>query len=210
MLRMCVKPLERCLGRRSGDVLLWHNDLKPHSSGDFSIAVVQANSNLEDQSQIGPLRCWPGGLCLSRSIGDLDVGEFIVPVPYVKQVKLSSAGGRLIIASDGVWDALSAEAAIECSRGMPPNAVAGQIVKEAVQPKGLRDDTTCMVVDIMPAEKINPPVPQPRKKGVFKVKAMFRKKSTESTSQIEEYLVPDVVEELVEEGSARLSERFVS
>lgn len=39
-------------------------------------------------SQIGPLRCWPGGLCLSRSIGDMDVGEFIVPVPHVKQVKV--------------------------------------------------------------------------------------------------------------------------
>lgn len=39
--------------------------------------------------QIGPLRCWPGGLCLSRSIGDMDVGEFIVPIPYVKQVKVS-------------------------------------------------------------------------------------------------------------------------
>lgn len=38
--------------------------------------------------QIGPLRCWPGGLCLSRSIGDMDVGEFIVPVPYVKQIKV--------------------------------------------------------------------------------------------------------------------------
>ncbi|XP_071691689.1 probable protein phosphatase 2C 63 [Rutidosis leptorrhynchoides] len=52
MLRMVAKPLERCLGRRSGDVLLWHNDLKPHASGDFSMAVVQANSNLEDQSQV--------------------------------------------------------------------------------------------------------------------------------------------------------------
>lgn len=39
--------------------------------------------------QVGPLRCWPGGLCLSRSIGDMDVGEFIVPIPYVKQVKVS-------------------------------------------------------------------------------------------------------------------------
>ncbi|XP_059649680.1 probable protein phosphatase 2C 15 isoform X2 [Cornus florida] len=38
-------------------------------------------------AEIGPLRCWPGGLCLSRSIGDMDVGEFIVPIPYVKQVK---------------------------------------------------------------------------------------------------------------------------
>lgn len=40
--------------------------------------------------QVGPLRCWPGGLCLSRSIGDMDVGEFIVPVPHVKQVKVTS------------------------------------------------------------------------------------------------------------------------
>lgn len=39
-------------------------------------------------AEIGPLRCWPGGLCLSRSIGDMDVGEFIVPIPHVKQVKV--------------------------------------------------------------------------------------------------------------------------
>ncbi|GJV90200.1 protein kinase-like domain, concanavalin A-like lectin/glucanase domain protein [Tanacetum coccineum] len=84
---------------------------------------------------IGPLRCWPGGLCLSRSIGDLDVGEFIVPVPYVKQVKLSSAGGRMIIASDGVWDAMSAEAALVCSRGLPPDTAAAQIVKVQIQIK---------------------------------------------------------------------------
>ncbi|KAL5581746.1 hypothetical protein UlMin_014188 [Ulmus minor] len=43
--------------------------------------------NTGSGAEIGPLRCWPGGLCLSRSIGDRDVGEYIVPVPYVKQVK---------------------------------------------------------------------------------------------------------------------------
>lgn len=47
--------------------------------------------------QIGPLRCWPGGLCLSRSIGDMDVGEFIVPIPYVKQVKVASVNFCSII-----------------------------------------------------------------------------------------------------------------
>jgi hypothetical protein len=41
--------------------------------------------------QVGPLRCWPGGLCLSRSIGDFDVGECIIPVPHVKQVKVCSS-----------------------------------------------------------------------------------------------------------------------
>lgn len=71
-----------------------------------------------------------------------------------------------------------------------------------------------MVVDILPAEKTNPPpMPQHKKmtKGVFKVKTIFKRKSTESTSHIgEEYLEPDVVEELVEEGSAMLSERSVT
>lgn len=59
MLRFCCRPLERCFGRRpgvggggGGDALMWHTDLKSHASGDYSIAVVQANSNLEDQSQV--------------------------------------------------------------------------------------------------------------------------------------------------------------
>ncbi|GKV43236.1 hypothetical protein SLEP1_g50551 [Rubroshorea leprosula] len=51
--RSLYRPLERCFGvRAGGDGLMWHTDLKPHASGDFSIAVVQANSRLEDQSQV--------------------------------------------------------------------------------------------------------------------------------------------------------------
>ncbi|XP_050367072.1 probable protein phosphatase 2C 63 [Argentina anserina] len=56
MLRMVSRPFERCCGLRiggsGGDGLLWHTDLKPHASGDYSIAVVQANSKLEDQGQV--------------------------------------------------------------------------------------------------------------------------------------------------------------
>ncbi|KAJ1396931.1 PPM-type phosphatase domain [Sesbania bispinosa] len=160
-------------------------------------------------AEVGPLRCWPGGLCLSRSIGDMDIGEFIVPVPYVKQVKLSTAGGRLVICSDGVWDALPAEVAFDCCRGMSAEASAPQIVKEAVQAKGLRDDTTCIVVDILPQEKPTASVPHQKKPVKGMLKSMFRKKSSESSSYIDkEYLEPDVVAELYEEGSAMLSERL--
>ncbi|KAL4298083.1 hypothetical protein GQ457_12G019070 [Hibiscus cannabinus] len=162
-------------------------------------------------AEIGPLRCWPGGLCLSRSIGDMDVGEFIVPVPYVKQVKFSTAGGRMIISSDGVWDVLSAEEALDCCRGMSPDAAAAQIVKEAVQSKGLRDDTTCIVVDILPPEKPAAPLPPPKKPGKGMFKGMFRRKNCGSSSHDkEEYIEPDMVEELFEEGSAMLSERLAT
>lgn len=44
-------------------------------------------------------------------------------------VQLSTAGGRIIICSDGVWDALSAETALDCSRGMSPEVAAPHIVK---------------------------------------------------------------------------------
>lgn len=44
-------------------------------------------------------------------------------------VKLSSAGGRIIISSDGVWDALTAEMALDCCRGMSAEAAAPHIVK---------------------------------------------------------------------------------
>ncbi|GKV26445.1 hypothetical protein SLEP1_g35741 [Rubroshorea leprosula] len=53
VLQSLYGPLERCFGvAAGGDSLMWHTDLKPHASGDFSIAVVQANSTLEDQSQV--------------------------------------------------------------------------------------------------------------------------------------------------------------
>ncbi|KAG0499541.1 hypothetical protein HPP92_004232 [Vanilla planifolia] len=166
--------------------------------------------NLVGGVEIGPLRCWPGGLCLSRSIGDKDVGEFIIPIPHVKQVKLSNAGGRLIISSDGVWDALSFESTLNYSRGLPADVAANKIVKKAVQVKGLRDDTTCIVVDILPPEKLSPFVMLPKKQGKRKKKNKYSKKLYElpSLRPIRNFFEPFMVEELFEDGSAELAQRL--
>ncbi|MBA0646899.1 hypothetical protein Goklo_014822 [Gossypium klotzschianum] len=166
--------------------------------------------NVFGGNEVGPLRCWPGGLCLSRSIGDTDVGEFIVPIPHVKQVKLSNAGGRLIIASDGIWDALSSEMAAKSCRGLPADLGAKMVVKEALRSRGLKDDTTCLVVDIIPSDQ--PVLPStPRKKQNMLSSILFRKKSLNFTNKTTNKLSAiGVVEELFEEGSAVLAERFVS
>jgi hypothetical protein len=37
---------------------------------------------------VGPLRIWPGGLCLSRAIGDFDVGDSVIPFPHIMQVRV--------------------------------------------------------------------------------------------------------------------------
>ncbi|KAL9456786.1 hypothetical protein AB3S75_005920 [Citrus x aurantiifolia] len=159
-------------------------------------------------AEIGPLRCWPGGLCLSRSIGDMDVGEFIVPIPYVKQVKLSNAGGRLIIASDGIWDALSSDMAAQCCRGLPAELAARQVVKEALRTRGLKDDTTCIVVDIIPPDNTMQPQPPPKKQNKLRA-LLFRKKSLDSANKLSKKLsAVGIVEELFEEGSAMLAERL--
>lgn len=160
-------------------------------------------------AEIGPLRCWPGGLCLSRSIGDMDVGEFIVPIPYVKQVKLSKAGGRLIIASDGIWDAVSSELAAKSCRGLPAELAAMQVVKEALRTRGLKDDTTCIVVDIIPPDNELPPTPPPKKRNKLKDFFSFKKRSSDTAGKLSKKLSAiNIVEELFEEGSAMLAERL--
>ncbi|KAK1326921.1 putative protein phosphatase 2C 60 [Acorus calamus] len=63
LLRACWGPSSDRCGPRGSDAvgkqdgLLWYKDIGQHLSGEFSMAVVQANNLLEDQSQIesGPL-----------------------------------------------------------------------------------------------------------------------------------------------------------
>lgn len=57
-LRACWRPLSDRSARNSSDVggkqegLLWYKDTGQHLNGEYSMAVVQANTLLEDQSQI--------------------------------------------------------------------------------------------------------------------------------------------------------------
>ncbi|XP_019422786.1 PREDICTED: probable protein phosphatase 2C 5 isoform X2 [Lupinus angustifolius] len=185
--------------------------------------------NVYGGNAVGPLRCWPGGLCLSRSIGDTDVGEFIVPIPHVKQVKVSNYGGRLIIASDGIWDALSNDLAAQSCRGILAELAAKLVVKEALRSRGLKDDTTCLVVDIIPSDlPVLPPIPGKKpsmltsllfgkksgnttnkKKPSMLTSLLFGKKSGNTTNKAANKLSSvGVVEELFEEGSAMLAERL--
>lgn len=63
MVKPCWKPLveDDQIGRTDG--LLWYKDLGFHLSGEFSMAVIQANNLLEDQSQVesGPLSSLKSG-----------------------------------------------------------------------------------------------------------------------------------------------------
>ena len=151
--------------------------------------------------------------------------------------QLSNVGGRLIIASDGIWDALSSDMAAKSCRGLPAELAAKLVVKvmissgilpilgmnvqyfvhslfcslffqEALRSRGLKDDTTCLVVDIIPSDlPVLPPIPR-KKHNMLTSLLFFGKKSENSVNKATNKLsAVGVVEELFEEGSAMLTER---
>jgi serine/threonine protein phosphatase PrpC len=118
-------------------------------------------------SGVGPLRIWPGGLAISRAIGDFDVGEAVLPFPHVTQVLLPPTGGRLLVASDGIWDAFDKMSrAGGMSRSWSTEAAPTRMIQTIVRAfGGLKDDTTLVVADILPEGTTFPQVASAAKKG---------------------------------------------
>ncbi len=79
---------------------------------------------------------------------DVDMMSLTVGLSFA-QIPLS--GGRIIVASDGVWDAISNKAVAKAVKGKPTDGVPQAVIKEAVKARGLRDDTTVLCIDIEPA-----------------------------------------------------------
>ncbi|GJN08109.1 hypothetical protein PR202_ga26000 [Eleusine coracana subsp. coracana] len=206
----------RCiLDTNSGEVSLLTVDHRLEENAEERERVTASGGevsrlNLCSGQGVGPLRCWPGGLCLSRSIGDTDVGEFIVPIPHVKQVKLPNTGGRLLIASDGIWDAVSSETAAQVCRGLPADLAAKLVVKQALKTSGLKDDTTCVVVDVIASDHCSTPPPLSPKKNQNKLRSLlFGRRSHSSVGKLGgKPALFGSVEEIFEEGSAMLEERL--
>ncbi|KAF6260285.1 phosphatase 2C-like domain-containing protein [Scenedesmus sp. NREL 46B-D3] len=104
---------------------------------------------------VGPLRMWPGGLCVSRSIGDLDAGPLIVPLPHVRQVLLTRHRAlRLIMASDGLWDLMSFSKAAKSVRHKLPHQAVSTLAQVVARDKRMADDVSIIILDMLP-----PPAP---------------------------------------------------
>ena len=66
----------------------------------------------------GPMRAWPGGLAMGRSIGDADCGAWVLAEPSVGELNVPPEGGWVVLASDGVWDAIGPDAV---AKVLPPH-----------------------------------------------------------------------------------------
>ncbi|GAX80480.1 hypothetical protein CEUSTIGMA_g7918.t1, partial [Chlamydomonas eustigma] len=98
---------------------------------------------------VGPLRCWPGGLCVGRGIGDGDAGPGVLPLPHIKQVLVPEQGCRVILASDGLWDSVSLSKAVRMVRGMDSSEAAQQLVRHIMYTR-FTDDTSVLILDMLP------------------------------------------------------------
>lgn len=109
---------------------------------------------------VGPARVWPGGLAIARALGDADCGEWLSAEPHCSSVLLPAAGATVALCSDGVWDALTMPEVCVVVRGTAQKAhkhkagagtQARRVVSAAVAQRGLRDDTTCVLIHVFPS-----------------------------------------------------------
>lgn len=48
---------------------------------------VSQSTCREEGTGVGPLRVWPGGLAMSRTIGDYEAGDAVTATPEIRQVR---------------------------------------------------------------------------------------------------------------------------
>ena len=87
-------------------------------------------------------------LSLSRAFGDLDCCPYVTHLPYIIKHKLSSKDKFLIIACDGLWDALSNQQVIEYIRDLQFVGFQGNYAKKLAEyalEKGSYDNITVII-----------------------------------------------------------------
>ena len=105
---------------------------------------------LNDEGQPeGGLRAYPGGLAVTRGIGDADCGDIVCPTPAYSTHPLPPDGGAVVLCSDGVWDHASNEDVSRIlldGRYTSAASAALSVVKRVLKTRGLMDDTTAVVI----------------------------------------------------------------
>ena len=131
-----------------------HNPDDPFEARRLVDAGARLGRMRQGGEEVGPMRTFPGGLAVSRAIGDLNAPAVICR-PECTRVPVPPAGGRLVLASDGLWNALGdSEAAIIAHEAESAAAAADALVRTVMQRRGAHDDITIIVVDVPPPARV--------------------------------------------------------
>ena len=88
-----------------------------------------------------------GVLAITRAFGDHSLkGKGVIAKPYIKKHVLRQSDKYMVIASDGVWDSMEDQDAINfCKEDASTKDIARAIVKASID-KGSKDNTSCLVM----------------------------------------------------------------
>ncbi|XP_010548568.1 PREDICTED: probable protein phosphatase 2C 59 isoform X2 [Tarenaya hassleriana] len=126
---------------RNGKAIAVSRDHKPDQSDE--------RQRIEDA---GGFVMWAGTwrvggvLAVSRAFGDRLLKQYVVADPEIQEEKVDSTLEFLILASDGLWDVVSNEEAVEMIKEIEEaEEGAKKLMKEAYE-RGSADNITCVVV----------------------------------------------------------------
>lgn len=90
-----------------------------------------------------------GSLAVTRGIGDAHLKPWVLPDPETTSVDLGDDDCELLVlASDGLWDKVGNQEAVDaCSSGLPPSVACRRLVDMAVA-RGSTDDISVLVVHL--------------------------------------------------------------
>jgi nucleotide-binding universal stress UspA family protein len=105
---------------------------------------------IKDGLPTGPLRAFPCGVTCARALGDRDCAPFVSPMPDMTVMPFPEGDAYVLIASAGVWDAISRETVFKTVlKARDAREAAEAIVSKALRAKGSRDDIndiTCLCI----------------------------------------------------------------
>lgn len=89
-----------------------------------------------------------GVLAVSRAFGDRRLKKYVIADPEIKQRDIDENDDFLILATDGVWDVISSQAAVDVvSKAKTPQEGAA-LLCDAAYHSGSMDNITALVVDL--------------------------------------------------------------
>eukprot|EP01114_Cavostelium_apophysatum_P012234 TRINITY_DN2714_c0_g1_i1.p1 TRINITY_DN2714_c0_g1~~TRINITY_DN2714_c0_g1_i1.p1 ORF type:complete len:332 (-),score=59.08 TRINITY_DN2714_c0_g1_i1:103-1098(-) len=105
-----------------------------------------------------------GSLAVARAFGDIEFkhpennadGDFVSADPFINKVEITDEHEFMIVACDGLWDALTYQAAVDFvvksrANGASNSAVTGLLVTEALD-RGTFDNVTAIVIFFHPSK----------------------------------------------------------
>eukprot|EP00793_Prasinoderma_coloniale_P005936 PRCOL_00004410-RA len=124
---------------------------------------------MTDHGPVGPIRVYPGGLAVTRALGNIVTTGTVLNEPEIMRVPLPLGTGerrtaadeagdgsepltqrqRLVVASDGVWNAVDMHAFDAIAHYGNVEDAAQRVLDASIARRGVHDDITVLVVDLM-------------------------------------------------------------